>query len=220
MEQEFKPVQEPVAAPKQQEIKIDPSAIKQEYAQMSEQQPQQAGPTDEQLQANRKAREEFLASELQFLRDNAEYTRLQVELIRNEFLLNQVQPNQVPGTLGRQLEIEQLESQLHWAELKMQQNEMMKRAQEEKKIAERKQEQEKDKSRDVTVTFNKEWIVPGSGGLVTIPEGKDYIITNAEDIKVKIPAPSTAADEYGSTHEVRSFSIHKLEDEGIVRILR
>ncbi len=221
MEKEFKPKRPtPTDTPVQQEMKIDPSSIKQEYAQMHEQQPQPQEPDDAQLAANRKAREEFLAQELPFLRDNAEYTRLQIELMRSECLLGQINPSQIPGTIGRQMEIEQLESQLHWADLKMQQNEMMKRAQEEKRLAERKQEQEKDKSREVTVTFNKNWIVPGSSEIVTIPQGKTYIITNAEDIKIDVTTiiPLVEGDE--TKTETRSFSIHQLEDQEIVRITR
>ncbi len=220
MEKEFKP-----KTPKQQEVTIDPSVIKQEYAQMH----QEAGnqqPSEEEIKENKKRQEAFLDEELPFLRKSVEYTRLKQELFTLECRMpdptnpHPLMPSQIPGTLGRQLEIEQLESQLHWANLKMEQNEMMKKAQQEKADLERKQEQEKDKGRDVTVVFDKDWAVPGSMGTITIPQGKEYIISNAQDIKVDVPVSGLVTEAQVIQTETRSFSIHKLEDQGIVRIIR
>lgn len=215
MEQEFKPTPEPVEAPRQQEVKIDPSNIKNQYSQMHQEQQERTGPTDEEIEQNRKREQERLDQDLPFLRDSAEFSRLQVELITNDFRMGKVPANRIPGPLGKALEVEQLDLQMRWAELKMDQNNMMKRAQEEKLQLERKQEQEKDKGRNVTVVFDKEFPVTVD---MVIPAGKEYIVSGGEDIKVEISIVETPEHPAGT--ETRSFNIHKLEDTGIVHIVR
>ncbi len=196
------------------EIKIDQEAIKKQYQEMG-QQSQQQGPTDEQLAANRLQMETQIDSELPFMRKIKEHTELKICLARMDVELGNVNPNQVPGPLGKTLEIELMGQRIQWAQMKMEENRIMNEARLQQEELMRKQEQLKDKTRDVTVVFDKEYL--------GIPIGKEFIVTNAEDLKVQVPtlAALNSADLVTSLEtEQRSLNIHRLEDEGIVHIVR
>lgn len=124
-------------APKQPEIKIDPGAIKQQYAQMEQQAGQLQMLSEEEMLNKQKEEEQKLDAILPYLRKQAEATRLEMELTRMDVLLGRMAPNQIPGAFGKQLEVECMEAQQKWAVSKMEQQEMMKRAMEEKEKLEK-----------------------------------------------------------------------------------
>lgn len=201
-----------------QKIKIDQDAIKKQYQEMG-QQSQQQQPTDEQIAANRMQMEKQIDDELPFMKKIAEHTRLKIELARMDVELGNVAPNQVPGPLGKTLEIEQMGQRIQWAQMKMEENNIMNQARLQQEELMRKQEQLNDKTRDVTVVFDKEYPI---SVYTSIPIGKEFIVTNAEDIKIEVITGGvhTPTGIENPTTETRSLNIHRLEDEGAVHIVR
>jgi len=129
MNKEFKPTaKEPV---------IDPTNIKQQFNQINKQaeEAQQAQPqqmTPEEMDKQRKLQEKMLDETLPYLRKQEEATRLEMQLVRYDVLMGRTPATQIPGTFGKQLEVECMEAQLQWSGMKLDQQAMMKRAMEEK----------------------------------------------------------------------------------------
>lgn len=126
---------------------IDPSNIKQQFAEMNQAaaQAQQPQMTEEQVLARQKEEEDRLDKVLPYLRKQEEATRLEMELTRMDVLIGRVNPASIPGAFGKQLEVEAMKAQLEWSQLKLDQQEMMRRAMAEKDELLKAQKAEADK---------------------------------------------------------------------------
>lgn len=128
---------------------IDPSKIKQQMAEMNQQAAQAAQQpvmTEEEMLKRQQEEEDRLDKALPYLRKQAEATRLEMELTRMDVLIGRANPSQIPGAFGKQLEVECMEAQLAWSNLKLDQQSMMRRALEEKKELEKAQQEDTAKA--------------------------------------------------------------------------
>ena len=127
---------------------IDPSKIKQQFAEMNAQaaanqpQPQM---TEAEMLARQKEEEDRLDKVLPYLRKQAEATKLEMDLTRMDVLIGRVNPASIPGAFGKQLEVEAMTAQLQWSQLKLDQQEMIRRAMAEKDELFKQQKAEADK---------------------------------------------------------------------------
>jgi hypothetical protein len=69
--------------------------------------------------------------------------------------LGRINPQQVPGILGQKLQVDAMETQLRWAKLKMDQMEMVKRAEEERAELQKQQDALKQTATDTPTTESK-----------------------------------------------------------------
>ena len=97
---------------KQPESVIDPTDMLKEF----EQKVQQLTP-QEQL-AKQKEEENMLDRILPYLRKQAEATELEMKLTRMDMQLGRVDPKNIPGSFGKLLEIEELETLLQWGAMR------------------------------------------------------------------------------------------------------
>ncbi len=115
--------------PKVEEIKIDPTKIKGQYSQMNqaaEQQMQQQPPVSkEEMERKVKEEEERLDLMLPYYRKQKEALELEIAITTLEVQMGKIAPNTIPGIIGKNLEIQDMESKLQWAHLKMQQQGML-----------------------------------------------------------------------------------------------
>lgn len=114
--------------PQTEEVKIDPSKIKAQYSQMNkeaEQQMQQPPVTKEEMQEKIKQEEDRLDLMLPYYRKQKEALELEIAITTLEVQMGKIAPNTIPGIIGKNLEIQDLESKLQWAHLKMQQQGML-----------------------------------------------------------------------------------------------
>lgn len=114
--------------PQAQEVKIDPSQIKQQYSQMN-QQAEQAMSQQPVSEADMKAKlveeENRLDLMLPYYRKQKEALELEIAITSLECQMGKVAPKNVPGVIGRNLEIQEMESKLQWAHLMMQQQQTL-----------------------------------------------------------------------------------------------
>jgi len=129
---------------------IDPSKIKQKYAEMNKQANQAPQLSEAEINERRKLEEEKLDAVLPYLRKQAEATRLEMDLTEMDCKMGRVNPQQIPGMLGKRLQIEAMNDQQTWARLMMAQNEMIQKATEEKAKLEELQKSEADKQSKAT----------------------------------------------------------------------
>lgn len=114
--------------PQVEEVKIDPSQIKQQYAQMNQAAEQQMGQqpqTEEQMKASIAKEEERLDLMLPYYRKQKEALELEIEITSLEARMGKVDPRNIPGTIGRDLQSEEMQSKLQWAHLMMQQQQTL-----------------------------------------------------------------------------------------------
>ena len=120
MEKEFKP--------KVEEVKVDPSKIKSQYSQMNqaaEQQMQSPQKSKEELQRQIKEEEERLDLMLPYYRKQKEALELEISITTLEVQMGKIAPNTIPGIIGKNLEIQDMEAKMAWAQLKLQQQGML-----------------------------------------------------------------------------------------------
>lgn len=115
--------------PQVDEVKVDPTKIKSQYSQMNqvaEQQMQQPPKqTKEDLQKQIKEEEERLDMMLPYYRKQKEALELEIAITTLEVQMGKIAPNTIPGMIGKSLEIQDMESKMQWAQLKMQQQGML-----------------------------------------------------------------------------------------------
>lgn len=120
MEKEFKPQVEPV--------KVDPAKIKAQYSQMNqlaEQQMQQPQISKEEMERKVKEEEERLDLMLPYYRKQKEALELEIAITTLEVQMGKIAPHTIPGIIGKNLEIQDMEAKQQWAYLKMQQQNML-----------------------------------------------------------------------------------------------
>ncbi len=120
MQQEF--------TPKVEEVKIDPTKIKSQYSQMNqaaEQQMQQPQISKEEMQSKIREEEERLDLMLPYYRKQKEALELEIAITTLEVQMGKVAPSTIPGMIGKSLEIQDMESKMQWAHLKLQQQGML-----------------------------------------------------------------------------------------------
>lgn len=121
MQQEF--------TPKVEEVKIDPTKIKSQYSQMNQaaEKQMQLPPqiSKEEMEARIKEENERLDIMLPYYRKQKEALELEIAITTLEVQMGKVPPNTILGIIGKNLEIQEMESKLQWAHLKMQQQGML-----------------------------------------------------------------------------------------------
>lgn len=114
--------------PKVEEVKIDPSQIKQQYAQMNQQAEQvmsQQPVSEADMKAKIALEEDRLDTMLPYYRKQKEALELEIAITSLECQMGKVDPRNIPGTVGRDLQIREMESKLQWAHLMMQQQQTL-----------------------------------------------------------------------------------------------
>ena len=94
---------------------IDPTEMLQEFDTKTQQM------TPEQQREKQLNEEAMLDNILPYLRKQVEATELEMKLTRFDVQLGRLNPNSIPGSFGKSLEIEEMETLLHWGTLKGQQ---------------------------------------------------------------------------------------------------
>lgn len=120
MQQEF--------TPQVEEVKVDPSKIKGQYSQMNanaEQAMNNQPLTEDEMKAKVAAEEERLDIMLPYYRKQKEALELEIAITSLEVQMGKVPAKSVPGTIGKQLEVQELETKLQWAQLMLQQNQTL-----------------------------------------------------------------------------------------------
>ncbi len=138
---EFKPNHDTTEQKSTEEVKqpvIDPSKIKQQYAQAPQQPPQMS---EEEINQKRAEEERKLDMVLPYLEKQHRATTLEMQLTEMDVLLGRINPQQVPGILGQELQIRAMKAQTNWAALRMDQMEMIKRAEEERALLQKEKEE-------------------------------------------------------------------------------
>lgn len=114
--------------PKVEEVKIDPSQIKQQYSQMNQQAEQamsQQPLTEEEIRKQVAAEEQRLDLMLPYYRKQAESLELEIAITTAEVRMGKIPAKSVPGIIGKQLEIEEMRTKLEWASIMMQQQQTL-----------------------------------------------------------------------------------------------
>jgi len=114
--------------PKVEDVKIDPTKIKSQYSQMNkeaEQQMQQPSVSPEEIKRKIEEEENRLDLMLPYYRKQKEALELEIAITTLEVQMGKIAPNTIPGIIGKNLEIQDMESKLQWAHLKMQQQGML-----------------------------------------------------------------------------------------------
>ncbi len=114
--------------PQVEKVQVDPSQIKQQYAQMNAQAEQAMGQqpmSEEDIKGQIAKEQERLDLMLPYYRKQKEALELEIAITSLECQMGKVDPRNVPGTIGRNLQIQELESKLQWAHLTMQQQSML-----------------------------------------------------------------------------------------------
>jgi hypothetical protein len=114
--------------PQVEKVEIDPSQVKQQYSQMNQQAEQamsQQPVSEEDMKAKIAEEEKRLDLMLPYYRKQKEALELEIAITSLETQMGKVAPINVPGIIGRNLEIQEMESKLQWAHLKMQQQGML-----------------------------------------------------------------------------------------------
>lgn len=120
MQQEF--------TPQVEEVKIDPTKIKSQYTQMNqaaEQQMQQPQVSPEQIKESIRLEEERLDLMLPYYRKQKEALELEIAITTLEVQMGKVSPDTIPGIIGKNLQMQDMESKMQWAQMKLQQQGML-----------------------------------------------------------------------------------------------
>lgn len=117
MQQEF--------TPEVEEVKVDPTKIKGQYSQMNAAAEQAQPMSEEDMKAKVTAEEERLDVMLPYYRKQKEALELEIAITSLEVQMGKLPVKNVPGTIGKNLEIQELEAKLQWAHLMLQQNQTL-----------------------------------------------------------------------------------------------
>lgn len=114
--------------PKVEQVNIDPTKIKSQYSQMNqaaEQQMQQASISPEEMKNKIQEEENRLDLMLPYYRKQKEALELEISITTLEVQMGKIAPNTIPGIIGKNLEIQDMESKMQWAQMKLQQQGML-----------------------------------------------------------------------------------------------
>lgn len=121
--------------PQVEGVKVDPTKIKSQYSQMNqaaEQQMQQPPKSKEELERQVKEEEERLDMMLPYYRKQKEALELEIAITTLEVQMGKLPATSVPGIIGKNLEIQDMESKMTWAQMKLQQQGMLDKLNEQK----------------------------------------------------------------------------------------
>lgn len=230
MEKELKPKVSTKASV--EEVKVDPSKIKQEYAKMQEAAAAQQPLTEEQITAHMLLQEKVLDERLPYMRKQAEFSELEVkcaefDLKMQEFRwrTGQVNPQNIPGPLGLDFQMKQINLQNNWAKMRLDSGELLEATKQAKTELDELQKAITEAKK--TLGILKGEVAEAKGeklpdtGDITVEFLKDYI-TAAGTVKAgqTVIAPHTGEFEFTSGETKQKVNLLDLKADGIVKIIK